>query len=491
MSSPIGYPQGNAYPMFSSTSVGDVPVAVGKEKTPVYSSTSPDGGVVSGETTPKITVGFAKVFTKPTASATDFSGFTKKTGTSGKSAVALRFDDWQNDIISLNLFNELRNRGLFASHALCTNFSANPWASNMTWDIARDWNKNYGIEFWSHGTNHDSPWDANPEKWYANLVREIYTSKADIEAANLACVGFSLPGVGSANPQGIPGYGSFLLTPADWNTAAGEMLKETYPLVETDMTGSEGVRHLPSDLRYGLSHYTISDGVTLTEARRKLAGAIAKKHGIQFMTHAGNLGKPGNMTVADWLLFIDDIKAEWDAGNIEFVASSTLPYCDPGSNFRYNFISNGNFSKAIPVNDNFSEDNWRGFDGSVRYLTQTTAWDGSTKNVLHMSGLGTVQQAIMDAGARKVAGNTMLLTARVRCTQVAAVTTSSVRIIVQDTDTSKFNFDNSYPVDLNWKLIRIPFTPPPNCTKLTVAIGRGATVGSGQIEFDDVRLYIA
>lgn len=43
MSSPIGYPQGNAYPMFSTTSAGDVPVAVGKEKTPVYSSTSSDG----------------------------------------------------------------------------------------------------------------------------------------------------------------------------------------------------------------------------------------------------------------------------------------------------------------------------------------------------------------------------------------------------------------------------------------------------------------
>ena len=44
MSSPIGYPQGNAYPMFSATSVGDNPVAVGKEKSPLYFSTSPNGG---------------------------------------------------------------------------------------------------------------------------------------------------------------------------------------------------------------------------------------------------------------------------------------------------------------------------------------------------------------------------------------------------------------------------------------------------------------
>lgn len=45
MSSPIGYPQGNAYPMFSSASAGDNPVAVGKEKSPLYSTTSSDGGV--------------------------------------------------------------------------------------------------------------------------------------------------------------------------------------------------------------------------------------------------------------------------------------------------------------------------------------------------------------------------------------------------------------------------------------------------------------
>ena len=457
----------------------------------VTASTNSSGGVVTGESTPEISGGPVKVFTNPPASVVDWYGFSKQTGTAGKAAVALRFDDWQNNIISLGLFSELRNRGLFASNALCTNFAANPWASNMTWDIARDWNKNFGIEFWSHGTNHDSPWSADYATWAGNLRREIVDSKAAIEAQNMLCVGFSMPGVGYANPQGIPGYGSFLLTPADWKTYAGKLLQETYPLVETDMTGSDGVRALPSALRYGLSHYTISDGVTLADARRKLAGAIEKKHGIQFMTHAGNLGLAGNMTVSDWLLFMDDIVTAWNAGSIEFVASSTLPYCNPGSSFRYNFISNGNFSRSIPVNDNLSEDNWRGYDGVNRYLTSVTAWDGSTKNVLHCQGSSTVQQVIMDSGARKVAGQTLLFTARVRCIQVSAVTTSSVRLIVQDIDLSKLNFDNSYDVNTSWKLIRIPFTPPPNCTKITVAIGRGNTVGSGQIEFDDVRLVVA
>lgn len=46
MSSPVGYPQRNAYPMFSSTSQGDVPVGKnGANLIPVMASTTPDGGL--------------------------------------------------------------------------------------------------------------------------------------------------------------------------------------------------------------------------------------------------------------------------------------------------------------------------------------------------------------------------------------------------------------------------------------------------------------
>ena len=46
MSSPVGYPQRNAYPMFSSTSQGDVPVGKnGANLIPVMANvTTPDGG---------------------------------------------------------------------------------------------------------------------------------------------------------------------------------------------------------------------------------------------------------------------------------------------------------------------------------------------------------------------------------------------------------------------------------------------------------------
>lgn len=46
MSSPVGYPQRNAYPMFSSTSQGDVPVGKnGTNLIPVMASISSSGGV--------------------------------------------------------------------------------------------------------------------------------------------------------------------------------------------------------------------------------------------------------------------------------------------------------------------------------------------------------------------------------------------------------------------------------------------------------------
>ena len=46
MSSPVGYPQRNAYPMFSSTSQGDVPVGKnGANLIPVMASISSSGGI--------------------------------------------------------------------------------------------------------------------------------------------------------------------------------------------------------------------------------------------------------------------------------------------------------------------------------------------------------------------------------------------------------------------------------------------------------------
>jgi hypothetical protein len=63
----------------------------------------------------------------------------------------------------------------------------------------------------------------------------------------------------------------------------------------------------------------------------------------------------------------------------------------------------------------------------------------------------------------------------------------------QDSDTpANFLYDQSVPVSTaGWTRIIRYFTPPPNVENLVVAIGRGATVGSGRVEWDFASLTIA
>lgn len=88
MSSPIGYPQGNAYPMFSATSVGDNPVAVGKDKTPLYISTTPDGGVGNISTAAGVI---------PLVSRIEKWGFLGHSLTAGAVSAPTASGNWLND----------------------------------------------------------------------------------------------------------------------------------------------------------------------------------------------------------------------------------------------------------------------------------------------------------------------------------------------------------------------------------------------------------
>ena len=431
---------------------------------------------------------FARGDQRPNPFPRDFAAYSKggSVGTSGRSPVAIRFDDWQDNIVSLGLIAELTNRGLFGSIALCTELGSNPWNTGITWATLRDWNINSGMEFWSHGTDHNSPYSADPATNYANLTREIVTSRATIEAQGIRCMGWAMPGVGE------PGYGSFLMTPADWQTEAGRLLTATYGLVETDMTST--YRNVPGNLHYGLGHFTVSDGKTLQQSKDTIDGAIALGRGLELMCHAGNLGLAGNITYAEFKTLLDYIVTKRDAGLIEFVTPSTLPFCNFDSARRLDFIGNSNMEAAVPLNATTIEGNWLGVDGTARYITSVAdGRAGVATKVLHCSGNALVTQATSRTIGRGISGQTLILDAWVRCIQVNSVVTSSVRFVAQDSTTpANFTFDKSaIPVTTTWQRLRIPFSAPPTTDNLAFAIGRGSTVGTGQIEWDDVHVYVA
>jgi peptidoglycan/xylan/chitin deacetylase (PgdA/CDA1 family) len=255
-------------------------------------------------------------------------------GTNGKPAVALRFDDWQ-DAFRTNIYPLLTARGLPCSMALISRFNtAQPWGAGTTWADIKTWNKN-GVEIWSHGTDHN---DYVPEG-YAGLYREVVTSKAEIEAQGLKVQGWAMPG---ATPltEATPYNG--LTTLSAYSGEVGQLLMETYAL--TEAYAGRFFRNLTNTERHGMNHYTVSDGNNdLATATAYIDYAIANKVGVEFMCHAGNLGGAGNMSLANFTLFLDYIVTKREAGELEVLTPSGLAFADIDASYRWDICRSGNF----------------------------------------------------------------------------------------------------------------------------------------------------
>jgi hypothetical protein len=392
-------------------------------------------------------------------------------GTGNAIPVSLRFDDWQDQILSLGLVDEMRNRGLFGSIVLCSRLGSNPWNQTITYDILRTWNQDYGMEIWSHGTDHNTP----APDGYAGFYREIVTSKAEIEAQNIRCMGFAQPGVAA------PGYGPELDN-GDWSTVPGQLLTATYPLVETDMTRT--FRFLPSNLRYGLGHTTISDGATYAAILDRLEAAIIQRAGIQFMIHAGNLGVGSNMTVNQLLQFFDVLQAKVIAGEIVIVQPSTLPFCDVTHGNRRNLLGNGRFTRPVATGS-IGTSNWVNINGSRSIETIADSPSGPAK-VLQIAGNELASQGVTQYQGLNLIGQTVILEANVR--SVGGDSTWRVGIDALE-GAGTWTRSWSGPATAGWSKVRLVFTPPPT-VKLGVLVILGR-LASGTVQFDDVRLHVA
>lgn len=404
-------------------------------------------------------------------------------GTNGRVPVAFRLDDWQDNIISTGFIDKMKTRGLFGSIVLVTELGANNWNRVVTWETLRTWNQQNGMEVWSHGTNHVTPWDPDPETYRDNLVREIITSKETIEAQGIRCMGWAMPGV--AEHDGTPGYETYLSREGHWNTTAGKLLTATYALVETDMTGE--YRVLPSNQRYGLGHITITDGIGLQTAKNYLDEAIRLGYGVEFMLHVGNIGSGSNMNMAAIESFLDYVVAQREAGLIEVVQPSTLPYCDPDRSRRRNLLRNNDFTK--PVSPSFvGMGNWTGVDGVNRQVVDVANGPGgSAAKVLRVSASGFAGQHANNAIGTGIAGQVFLLDFWARSTGA----NSSVRFYAQAANVADFNFQNAnLAVTSEWQRFRFPFAPPPTLDVINIGFGYGY-YATAAVEFADINCYVA
>lgn len=390
-------------------------------------------------------------------------------GTKGKGVVALRFDDYQS-VFGTSIFPLLIDRGLPCSMALISRFdTAQPWGANASWDDVRTWNQN-GVEIWSHGTDHKD----YIRQSFLGLYREIVVSKAEIEAQNMKVQGWALPGVtpiSDATP-----YNS-LTKPEDFNSIPGRLVMQTYALSEAYAYPPQRV--LPSNIYHGLNHFTVSDKATLEMAKNAVQYAVETKTGIELMCHAGNLDKPGNMTLAQFVELLDYIKDQWDRGAIEVLTPSGLCFADPESSYRLQFSENGSFEELTEAKPTqwsaFGQlskqtiESTGGRTGS-RFLRIKSADSGLTQKISLLNRPGTAGEQLLFEGWYRNDGNA-----------IAAVQ-------IQDAEGQNFSVTRQFSGSgSTWKRARFAFGIPPTVKELTITVLQEQ---DGLVDWDDVSVSI-
>lgn len=394
-------------------------------------------------------------------------------GTSGKPVVALRFDDGQ-DAFSTNVYPLLLARGIPASMALIAcGPGVQPWFSTTTWDNVRTWNRN-GIEMWCHGYDHTQ------KVGYSGRVLDIVTSKELIEAQDIKCQGWAMPGNTQTDPteevfDGLP-YASNYTSP----TTTWQLLHRTYAL--TEAYGRGVLRTLPCGRYHGLDHYTVSDGVTLAQAQAYIQEAIDRGLGIELMCHSYWLDTPDHMTLSDFTALLDWIKAKWDDGEIEILTPSGLCFADSSSNHRLDLVRSGGFEGQTSADIA----PWINTSGNPAITVETDGGHSGTNYLRIPSTVATtVQQRTYTLQTLGLGGETFLFEGWAR---TVGATSTTAKVIIQDYgDTSRLNisfFDAVAPA-AGWKRLRKAFTLHPDTDTLIVAVQRSSGAG---VDWDDISI---
>lgn len=251
-----------------------------------------------------------------------------------KAAIAVRFDDWQSSMKSSIRPLMLARQIPFSLVLISRWRTAVAWGAGATPDDLMSW-VSYGAEVFCHGFDHQD------YIGYDGLYGNVVTAKKEIEDVlpTVRVQGFSIPGVdttygaeGSATPVTPEQRGSQypydqLNQPQQWYGPAGRLLMSHYALVESD---SGPVRlpigAAPNLYMYGRAHLGL-DFVTLGQAKDVVDQAVRERCSLRIMGHPGNFGTArAKMTVAEFTSFLDYMVTLRDAGLLEFVMPSSLPY---------------------------------------------------------------------------------------------------------------------------------------------------------------------
>ena len=364
----------------------------------------------------------------------------------GKGVIALRFDDWQN-ALRTTIVPLLQARGLPYSHVLISGFSTEqPWGIGTTWANIHGW-VDRGCEIWCHG------WDHRDYIGYAGLVRNVVTAKQEIEAQNFKVQGFSVPGVTkvyTAEQRGSQEPYDSQFVESDFLTPTGHLIYQNYPLLEG--YGGGAWSDVAPSVYYGRGHSTI-DALSLSTAKSLIDDCIKFKMSLRIMCHAGVIGTGGYMSLADYTAWLDYLVAKWDAGLIDIVTPSALPYIDASTKRLDLLQGDGSFLGLSQGNPGM----WNNLGGSYSTVYQTGGYNNGPYIDIPTSGGNGPNARPAGLSSRHLNGETFLFEGW--CKSTGAGNTTARVIIRGYTDSSQFNIDLTQSVgNLSWTRWRVPFT---------------------------------
>lgn len=367
-------------------------------------------------------------------------------GTNDKPVIALRFDDWGDDM-EKTVMPELRQRNLCAGWAATVSYVEDPFQGlPITWDIVNGWVRD-GVELMGHSWTHTN---ATGE---ANIRKEIIESADYIESKVPAAAidSWAMPG-NSSGDSTYDGFGVGDKIEHYYNKPAGRMILQRYPVVGGAVPG----RYLPlvGAPSIGRVHMTI-DTLTASTVISEMEKARDSGVGFQLMCHPIHIGKVDKITLADFRLILDWIATERDSSRVEVLTPRGVAYADKSSN---------QWLSVVPNVDQWTGWNSRtGWTEESGYITTTTG--GVMDRAISMNSYGYLRGGVVE------------IVAKVRTPTGAVVQTK----LAGGADRS---VDHTLPASTEWKLVRTVATIPNNLldsASLVASIGR---VSGGQVDVE-------
>lgn len=278
-------------------------------------------------------------------------------GTNGKGVIALRFDDaaveFRTTVLPLLKSRNLPFTRVSTSKSVAgVNINASEFPLMQTYCIES------GGEVWNHGRDHADA--AGVNAIYANVVSALDDLRTVMPRVPIDC--FAPPGGSAMSYDGhLPST-----TIASWSdTYAGRLIAGNYALSSGYFADSY-YRPLDGVLRDGQIHYSV-DSYNAARGQDLVDRARDWKKGVVMMWHADNIGKAGNMTLANFIVVLDYIVAQRDAGNILVLTNSGLGVADVSTSYRDDALTTNSGSSFSEV---FTYPQYRqNLPGSTRELT--------------------------------------------------------------------------------------------------------------------------